>query len=300
MDFDPNVLVLGPGGIKGFLQIGAVMALDHYKPGWRKNLSTISGVSIGSIIGLYIVCDLSMNDLVLDSLNIDLFKDLSNLSIKEFLSKQNVVSKQGLLSNEPIKNQISDRIRNKFGYIPTFKQLYMSTGIEYMVVTVNLNTGVEYINHKNFPDLSVVDGILRSINIPGAFHQIKEGKDIYIDGAFGNPYPIDQYDQSDNKILGIVNKTITINNSEDETEDGIISLLKYFSRSINSSMGITRDRNIENASHRCRHLIIEWPSVFDPLGLTITRELKAEMLIHGYDIGKKYLGIVSIEKEKID
>lgn len=291
-----DVLVLGPGGIKGFVQIGALMALEDCYPGWRSKLKIISGVSVGAILGLYLICGLSMDEIVSLGLNLNMVPNLSKETVKDFINQKSLITKFGLFSNEPVKNQLTQEIEKKFGKSLTFQEMFDLTGIEFMVVTTGLNCGVKYISYRTFPNLLVVDGILRSMNIPGAFYQLRDETDIYIDGAFGNPYPIDQYDFGAHQVLGIAVEAPAMPLTE---ETGMVELMKYMSRSMNSSIRVLRDRNIRESTFRCQHLILKWPGIVDPLGLMVDAQTKAEMLIYGYQETQKFLGIQKNGKVKM-
>jgi len=50
----PDIVILGPGGIKGFLELGVLYALQNNN--LLENVHTYVGVSVGSIISLLLVC----------------------------------------------------------------------------------------------------------------------------------------------------------------------------------------------------------------------------------------------------
>jgi hypothetical protein len=49
------------------------------------------------------------------------------------------------------------------------------------------------LNHETHPDLCCVDAALMSMNIPLIFHKINYKGHLYVDGALGNPLPLDLY-----------------------------------------------------------------------------------------------------------
>lgn len=296
MNWNPNVVVFGPGGIKGLLEIGALQAIEDFRPQWIDNFEIVAGVSIGAYIGLMMVSGYKSQDIIEDGLVIDLFHDISSLSLPDLWSRQEFLTKHGIFSTAPIRHRLEFRLKEKFGLVPTLHQLFLATGIELMTTTMELNTGVQYLSHRTNPNLSCIDAVLNSINIPLAFEKIQNGSKIYIDGAFGNPYPVDQYDNGTNQILGILimNKTIEI---ESETRN-IKTLLQYLFRCLNSPIHTIRDHNLQHASSNCRHLILEWPAMYDPLGLTQSEATKASMIIEGYRRAQKF--ILGEIKEKIE
>ncbi|GAH01238.1 unnamed protein product, partial [marine sediment metagenome] len=52
-EWKPNILVIGPGGIKGFYYCGALLSLDS--GGILSDVDTIVGCSVGSLIGLLLI-----------------------------------------------------------------------------------------------------------------------------------------------------------------------------------------------------------------------------------------------------
>lgn len=292
MDWIPNVLLLGPGGIKGLLEVSAIMAIEDLQPSWMENLNVIGGVSVGAYIALELCAGYTSKDILLDGLLVNLFRDICNLSLKD------VIQNQGILSNQPIRERLSTRLSDRFGFVPTMHQLYMITGIEFMAVTVGHKTGVRYLNYQTEPNLSVVDAVMRSINIPFLFEKLSVD-DIYIDGAFGNPYPVDQYDNGINNILGIIIESIP---SEEEGVGDIQPIFKYLFESLNSSIRALRTNLIAKASNRCRHLILRWAATYDPLGMRIDEVTKAQMIVHGYSEARKFISRefipAGIRKEK--
>jgi len=273
----PEVLVLGPGGVKGFLELGALILLES--EGYLKNITTYVGVSIGAIISLLLVTGYTVTEIISDAIETNLFQDLSSINFEDI--KENT----GLLSNRPIKEKLITRLEDKFGFVPNLEQLYMVTGLEFMCVTMNLSKDrAEYISRHTDPSMNSVDAVLLSSNIPLLFYKLKYKGSVYIDGAFGNPYPVDQYDDGSRDILGIY---ITSGNPERKVpEDFHIAMYLY--KIIDSSMIQIRDRIIQSSSTRCKHLRLYSPTV-DATGLTVDMKVKSQMVLHGYYAAKKFI-----------
>src|SRR6056297_432346 len=106
MHINPEVLVLGPGGVKGFLQLGALYRLEQDK--MLDNIQIYCGVSVGAIISLMMVCGYTISEIIMDAVDMDLFEDFSNISISK------IPKKIGIMSNKAIKKKLEEKIIQKF------------------------------------------------------------------------------------------------------------------------------------------------------------------------------------------
>lgn len=280
-EWTPEILILGPGGIKGFLELGALCLLEE--EGYLKNIKTYVGVSIGAIIGLLLVAGYKPIEIIENALDTNLFQDLSSINF------ENIKHNTGLISNKSIKDKLIELMEEKFGFVPNLQQLYLATGLEFMCVSMNLSKDqAEYISYKTEPDINCVDAVLLSSNIPLLFYKLKYKGCIYIDGAFGNPYPIDQYDNNKVQILGIY---ITGQNKERTASQTIpddFPIAIYLYKIIDSSIIQIRDRIIKNSSSCCKHLRL-FCSTIDTIGLTIDMKAKSQMVLQGYHVAKQFI-----------
>ena len=271
--FLPDVLVLGPGGIKGFLELGALSALEQQNILSRVN--TYAGVSVGALLCLLLVCGYKVTEIINDALETNLFSDFSMDFIK---MKKNT----GLVSNQVVKNKLIQRVTDKFGIVPTMAQLYQFTGLTFMTVTVNITKfQVEYMTHITEPNITCVDAALLSINIPVIFHMIRWNGCIYVDGALANPYPVDQFDDGTRNILGI---SISIREDTSETMDDST----YLHRCIDMPMTEMKRRIMRSCSPRCKHLELS-TDVIDSVGFNTDLSGKSKMVLSGYQRAKHFL-----------
>ncbi|CAH6420767.1 Patatin phospholipase [uncultured virus] len=197
----PRVLVIGPGGFKGLKALGFLSPIED--SGLLQCTDTYCGVSAGAIISLLVVAGYQIREIVGEASTLNLFKDLDNLTV------QSIIDNKGLISNEPIRKRLTQLVLNKFGTIPTLWGLYMQTGKAYVAVTLNAtDEECEIMGPFTHPHISCVDATMFSMNIPFVFYQlIYQGK-TYVDGALGNPYPVDYFDDENTNILGIYMKTV--------------------------------------------------------------------------------------------
>ena len=265
----PQILVLGPGGSKGYLELGSILYLE--KSNYLTSITKYVGCSAGAIISLLLICGYSSIEIMACLVETSFLGFFDNFSLK------NVIDNVGLISNKPIKDILSKMIRRKYGIVPTMEKLYLCTGKELYIVSVRLERPepkTYYISKDTDPHLSCVDAVLLSSNIPFIFHQIRYRGSLNIDGAFGNPYPIDLFDDGTTNILGMYIV------SDPGPEDN--KLWWYFATVIRSSMNEIRKRIIDKCSDHCKHIRLVCPHIstinFDP-----SLKLKEQLLNIGWE-----------------
>lgn len=278
----PEVIILGPGGIKGFSFLGALVVFEKY--GYLDSVTTYGGVSVGSIISLLIIAGYKIKEIVTEAADTSLFQDISSISLN------NIRAGGGLISNEPIKRKLSELLCKKLGKVPSMKQLYMATGLNYMSVTFNVDKDdVEYFTHETNPNISCVDAAMLSMNIPFLFYQLKYNNCTYIDGAFGNPYPIDYYDNGKRNILGLY-----VSSEEKERSNSSEGTFNYAHRAIQAPISQLRKNIISNCSLKCQHLKL-YNTVSDISGISVSPQVKADMVNDGYKEAIQF--ILNLQKE---
>jgi predicted acylesterase/phospholipase RssA len=271
----PDVIVLGPGGAKGFLELGLLLALEQEN--YYSNTRIWMGCSVGSAIALLIVCGYSVTEIINDCIKVNIVNDVTDVNL------ENIREKPGLLNIKSVENLIKLRVTQKFGMIPTLKQLYMITGMFLELVTFNVDKQrPEYLSKDTEPNLSCVKATLMSMSIPGLIcPQIYKGY-TYVDGALGDPYPILEYDDGEKKVLGVYI------DSEHSTHSSDKNPLRFLYRCAQASMKRLRDRSLELASNNCKHIPLKTP-ILDTTGLSLDGNMKKSMIEHGYKSGVIFL-----------
>lgn len=224
-----DTLVLSGGGHKGIIHLGFLYSL-HQKKGeeFFNGFKRYYGTSIGSVICLL----LSMNFTALD-IFVEVCK--SKINPTEELNIPNFIMNFGFCSSCKLFEDVSKMIFNKFGKIPSLKELYTLTGKEVYIVSHNLNENkAVYFHHTTHENLSCLEAIKMSCNIPIIFEKIMYEDCYYIDGAFsmnGN-YPI-RYASSfeDNKnILAIKVGKSSKEKDNDKKEWGLLTYLENIAK----------------------------------------------------------------------
>lgn len=288
----PEVLVLGPGGMKGFLELGALIKL--YNIGILEKVHTYIGCSIGAIISLLLISGYSPTELVSDAVETNILQDITSLQLNDIKTQLiDIKNNVGLINNKLITDKLSKRLRQKFGFVPTLKQLYLATGITFISVTLNLDLDkTEYISWKNEPDLSAVDAAALSMNIPFLFYKLTYKGNNYIDGAFGNPYPIDIIDDNKTNILGLYITTMYDKNINK-------NIFTYVDKIIHASISQIKLRILSSCSDHCKHIELLSP-ITDTTGITVNSELKSKMLLNGYQEATKFINSLLENNENIE
>lgn len=271
----PDVITLGPGGAKGFLELGLLLAFEQEN--YYVDTTIWQGCSVGSVISLLIVCGYTVTEIINDCISINIINDITDINL------DHIKEKPGLLNIKSVENLIKKRIIEKFGIVPTLKQLYMFTGILLELVTFNVDKSrPEYLSKNTEPNLSCVDAVIMSMSIPGLICPKIYRGNAYVDGAIGDPYPVLEYDNENRKILGIYIESETSNHSSDKNP------LRFFYRCAQGSMTRLRERSIKQASDNCKHIALKTP-IHDTTGLSLNINNKKSMIEHGYKTGMIFI-----------
>ena len=272
----PDVIVLGPGGAKGYLELGLLSSFEDEN--YLSDINEWTGCSIGSAICLLKISGYTMTEIINDCLNFNIINDIGDINIDNFKESP------GLLTIKSAEKLLNSRLSQRFGVIPTLKQLYLATGIILNIVTFNLDKmRPEYMNKDTEPNLSVVKAVLMSMAIPGIIiPRIYKGY-TYVDGAIGDPYPILIHDDGEKKILGVYidSECGSWNSNNNNT-------LLYLYKCAQASMKVMRDQSIRLASNNCKHIALKTP-IIDTTGLSFNAEIKNKMLESGYKTGIHFL-----------
>jgi NTE family protein len=209
-----NNLILSGGGIKGISLIGAIEYL-HEKD-YMKNIDTILGTSIGSIIGYLIIIGYTPEELYNIIISIE-FSKLYDIKICSFLDNYGIDTCKNI---DDILIKLT--VDKGFSKEITFINLYNITNKKLIITTACLNNmSLKYFDYISNPNENVLNIIRKSISIPLLFCPTTFEENIYIDANVLDVFPhMNLLD--DKNTLGLListiqneNKTQQINNIED-------------------------------------------------------------------------------------
>src|SRR5665648_189955 len=81
LQWKPDIIVLGSGGVKGFLHLGALCALKEYH--MLDHVKTYVGVSVGAIVALLCVIGYNISEIIVFANETSLFNDFSTINFSE-------------------------------------------------------------------------------------------------------------------------------------------------------------------------------------------------------------------------
>lgn len=191
-----KTIVLSGGGIKGIIHIGALFAMHILGLKFNK----LVGTSIGGLIATMYTMGYSASELY------SFIKEFQTELIKN-ISFSNIIS-FGLDDGVNFEKILKELFKYKnFDENITMKQLYDSTKIDLTLVTTCLNDmSTHYINHVNYPNLSVCTAIRMTTSIPLLFCPVIYDSKYYVDGACLLNYPISYVESELDQVIGILIK----------------------------------------------------------------------------------------------
>ena len=271
-----DAICLSGGGIKGIAQLGALQR--HWELGDinYKDVKAYSGTSIGSVIALLLSVGYNPTEIFQKVCDITNFFDTKN--------NQSVFVKMGLLGIESFTSYVSKLVLDKcrLEKIPTMKELYEITKKELFITGSNTTkmTG-EVFSHITRPNLSCIDAVNYSCNLPLIFSRKVHKGDTFIDGGFSDNLPILALKNKDEKrkILAITISGIDIESSDTSFMSYITRSMLFMIHTIQcmKTKEALLDReievHIENISINSEILI----------SVNLAHEQKMEMFVNGYN-----------------
>lgn len=284
----PDALLLGPGGIRGFVELGALLCLESV--GFLSEVSEIMGISIGAFIGLLWLCDYKAIDIIQECIYLSLLNGNTSLLDTNIVSEVSRIVEEswGIFGNQKLEDHLNRLVSRRWGTIPTLLELYKSTNKKLTCVSVNFDTGqVEDLNYINNPDLSCVKAALMSGSIPGILEKLNYNNCTYIDGALRDPYPINRFPK-ERRVLGIYVSSEQFPATVRPGEPRLVAMLRFALQAYSSPVNELHKRSMLAASPSCRHLVLPQVTV-DTTGITVSYETKISMIGAGYHSTKQFL-----------
>jgi NTE family protein len=267
-----DTLILSGGSLKGIAHIGVLKALSDKNI--LKNIKTIAGTSVGSLIGCLYNIGYSPDELeeLLNIINLGLMRDIKmELILKKF----------GMDEGKKIECVLEELFKNKgIDENITLLELYQKTDIKLIMTTVCINKKETcFLSYETHPNLSVLKGVRMSISIPFWYTPVEYEGNLYADGAIMNNYPISLFRKRKRKIIGVYlyekNEAENIKNIED-----------YFFGVFNCVFKGLSDIAIHKYEKQTIKLILPKISIFD---LNMDNGKKKELYNYGYEETIKFL-----------
>jgi predicted acylesterase/phospholipase RssA len=273
----PKALVIGPGAIKGLNVIGFLLACENN--GQLTELQFFCGVSIGAVICLMMLVGYTVQEIAYQATTFDLFTNISAFDIPR------IIQSCGVFPHEIVRQRLQTIVKDKYGSIPTLEQLYSSTGKTLICVTTNLTTEEgEYWSHSTHANVSCIDAVIASLNIPFVFYQLHINNNIYADGAIANPYPVNYLDDGETPILGIYMRGA----KKREERTTSYTVFEFIGKLVHCVIDQRRQEIIAQSSDQCRHIEL-CCETSDTLGINMAAGDRTRMILEGFEIGNKFV-----------
>lgn len=166
-------LVIGGGSYKGLIFLGVLHYLTKSKK--LKKIENFYGCSIGSMIGILMLMDVSPENI---------FNELNNLNLSEYIN----LNINDLLTNYTL---VGDRFfnywRSYFGKLEDIKMTIKEFNKKYVCKVNIFSTCVNdrktiIFNEDEYPDVPIIEAVIASCTIPFIFKPIKINDKYYVDG----------------------------------------------------------------------------------------------------------------------
>lgn len=269
-----DVVILSGGGIKGIAHLGALHFYYEKKILDLEHVKEYAATSVGSVISLLLICGYTPMEIFTKVYTTSKFfkPDPSQLF--------KIFDTYGLMSNQSFIVIIENMVKEKFGNIPTLKELYEKTGKRFTISVVNHSKmKVEYFNHETRPNLGVVDAVKISCNLPIIFHKIKYDGDYWVDGGMADNFPYDGIINKTGKVLGVV---VTGNDREDSKD----TFMNYIYRLILIPINTMTNLRIKNMNENVVMIKMNFQNI-PTLDFSVDSEAKMNMFLQGYYSSRK-------------
>lgn len=266
-----EIVVLSGGADKGLLTLGALQYYYENKKYNPEKVHTYVGTSIGSAINLLLVCGYTPIEIFTEIYKTDNF-----FTIDDYNNIKGIINYMGLMTIKNFALRIRKLVESKLGFIPTLEELYEMTN-KVIIITVSNITKMkcEYYSYKTKPNLSCVDAVKLSCNLPLIFQRIKYQNNFICDGGLMDNFPIKFIDDGKSKILAIM--TIGLDFSQDDNY-----FIGYFMRLLFMPAYANMALRCELCGDNTTLVKIEWIQNSSVFQTTMDTNKKMDMFLYGF------------------
>jgi predicted acylesterase/phospholipase RssA len=173
-----ETIILSGGGTKGLCSLGALQYLQDSKRIECSSVTRLIGTSIGAIICYFLAIGYSPIELVVYLCSHGV---LESLTINHF---EQIVSGEGIYDYKILRDVYEKMTLEKMDIVPTLNDVYTRFGKELVICTYNFtDRKTEHLSYRTHPELSCMDALRMSSNLPFIFSSFVYGDKEYIDGG---------------------------------------------------------------------------------------------------------------------
>lgn len=171
-------VILSGGGTKGLCILGALQYLQDTKQIDCSAIKLFVGTSIGSVISYFLAIGYTPIELVVYLCSHHV---LESFTLNGF---DGILKGDGIYNYSVLTKVYQEMTHEKMDFIPTLRDIKERFSKELVMCTYNFTKRKkEYISYRNYPDLSCLDAIRMSSNLPFIFSPFWYNGCEYIDGG---------------------------------------------------------------------------------------------------------------------
>jgi len=259
-------IVLSGGSIKGYSYLGILRCLEERD--MLKNIENIVGTSIGTLFGAIITMGISYEEIIYI---------INKKFILDDISFDNLMERNGFCEGVEIEEMICEIIKLKFSEDITLKELFDNTKKNFYISVTNLNKHcIEYLSHKNYPEMKLKDALRMAITLPFIFETRKYNGTMFVDGALMKNISYNDLDPKTTLSLLLTDKSsMKKTNNIDNIEDFIHNVMMCVKKKMDDV-----DYQYDNVKIICEDINI--------LKLNLTYQQKISMIKVGYTTLTQY------------
>lgn len=284
-----NTIVMSGGGTKGFCTLGALQYMQDNKIIDYKNIDSYIGTSVGSIISYFLAIGYTPIEIVVYLCSNNVLESLLN-------NYSSLFSMSGIYKYSCITKHCEIMTLSKIGYIPTLKQLKEDFGKKIVACSYNLTKHKrEYISYNNYPNMSCLDAIRMSSNIPFIFDECIYNGDEYIDGGIIDNFPTNFTfipNMENIKAVGIYLDDKKEDNQKEEENNNYHKILKLINKMYNIIMIPCKENKNYNKDIDIIDIKVEDLKIYN---FSISHTKKLELFSYGYNCAKNYFEYKNLE-----
>lgn len=266
-----NVLCLGGGGVKGFIQLGALYYLHNNN--YLQHIDTYVGTSIGAVFSVLLAIGMNPLDIfhVMYKYNGQV---LDTLSLNSII---NYTKYKGFLDIYDFVSYIESIIKDRVGYIPTLEDIEREYNKRVIITATSLSTSAcIYIDSSM--DINITKALCMSCCIPFIFMPIYHEGNWYVDGGITDNYPI-RYATKYGTVIGLNNITDNKNINDTIQQESLKNTIQYMFFVINLSL--RSDNTAVDSPHKNISLCSNDVHSTD---FFLTSTFKYTLFINGYNM----------------
>lgn len=288
--YEYECIILSGGGIKGFCTLGALQYIQDNKIIELDKILYLVGTSVGTMISFFIAIGYTPIELMVYLCSNNVFESLKINNLGE------IFTGDGIYNYNMINKHLKEMTLSKINYIPTLKELKDDFNKEIKFCTFNFTKKQkEYIDYINNPDLSCLDALRMSSNLPFIFNEYIYNGDEYVDGAIIENFPFRAVNISIVKSLGIYLDDMSIEKKDDTNK--IIKIIDKIYNILLVPINKNETENVEKAKENMDVIEIKVPNT-KIYKFSLTHSEKLELFSLGYNRAKEYYSNYFNCKEK--